>query len=405
MGIKPKELKSDPNNPNLSLAEGVETGPVFSPVVVGIDLGAMWASAAIWKENDAHLVQKGERIPACISFSANGATVGKPALANLEKDPANTILGFGKLLGVAKVDKDSENMLDVETANFDEKKMEYIIPALGKNLHATELLAIFMKYVMQEANKEFGEKKAVDVVVTVPHNSGQVFRKAVAVGVKAAGLNLLQLVSGTVATAINYEYDRITEDLKNDMDSDQQTIMVIDLGASKIEATAFALDLKTVKTIGTSGNMKMGGLDAVDRIKKFNQETYKTRTKGKDMLKHDAKGKPNQALQMQLVSKAFKELETLDTKSENMLEWVYSKKAAPMHFEMTQGDLDDILDGYPEELRKIIRRVILFSGVPTSGYEKITEMFHDNTRDDLYFTDKDAEMYLEGNAAGSIFHR
>ena len=67
-----------------------------------------------------------------------------------------------------------------------------------------ELLAMILNHAKGIAEEYTEQKPIKDVVLTIPVFFNQAERKALSKAVELAGLNLLQLISEPMATALNY---------------------------------------------------------------------------------------------------------------------------------------------------------------------------------------------------------
>jgi len=210
---------------------------------VGIDLGTTFSAVA---RIDEH--------------------TGKPVVIKNSFGSATTpsVLCFGND-GSVFFGEDAKSMQasgDANTASFFKRSMGkdlFSIDILSKTYNPTDLSAIFLKKIKEEAEMQIGEK-IDDVVITVPAYFTHKERTATIEAGKKAGLEVIAIINEPTAAAFAYGL--------NDKDA-EQTIMIYDLGGGTFDVTIAHINKDKIDILGSDGNHELGGKDWDDCIARF----------------------------------------------------------------------------------------------------------------------------------------
>lgn len=165
--------------------------------------------------------------------------------------------------------------------NSDPNREHYMVD--GKEYDPVELSAIVIGRII-EYGKASGED-VKDVIITCPAYFDYAQREATRQAGIAAGLNVLAVINEPTAAAINFCYNRFSED---------QTILVYDLGGGTFDVTLLRMsqsgETKNVDVLGTDGDAMLGGKDWDEELYELLLDLYVEKFGGsKDEIPEDLK--------------------------------------------------------------------------------------------------------------------
>lgn len=200
---------------------------------IGIDLGTTNCCVAyIDKEGNPQIVpnDEGDRTtPSVIFFDEDHVVVGMAAKEEAGINPENTISYIKRQMGD-------------ESFKFP-RGDDYLTPE--------DLSAIILKKLKNMSEDYLGEE--VDsVVITVPAYFNDAQRKATQDAANIAGLKVLKIINEPTAAALAYGVNNKSED---------QNIMIYDLGGGTFDAVAMELRGGNLRVLSTNGNKQLGGFD------------------------------------------------------------------------------------------------------------------------------------------------
>ena len=210
---------------------------------VGIDLGTTFSAVA--------RIDPGTGKPVVIKNSFGLATT--PSVLCFERD-GNVLFG-----------EDAKNMQSVGDANavaFFKRSMGkdmFSVDILGKDYTATDLSAILLKKLKEEAERQCGE--IIDAaVITVPAYFTHKERSATIEAGKRAGLEVIAIINEPTAAAFAYGLNE-----KNG----EQTVLIYDLGGGTFDVTLARINRNEINILGSDGDHELGGKDWDDCIARY----------------------------------------------------------------------------------------------------------------------------------------
>lgn len=210
---------------------------------VGIDLGTTFSAVA--------RIDPGTGKPVVIKNSFGSATT--PSVLCFERD-GNVLFG-----------EDAKNMQSVGDTNavaFFKRSMGkdmFSVDILGKNYTATDLSAILLKNLKEEAEQQCGEK--IDAaVITVPAYFTHKERSATIEAGKRAGLDVIAIINEPTAAAFAYGLNE---------KSGEQTVLIYDLGGGTFDVTLARINRNEINILGSDGDHELGGKDWDDCIARY----------------------------------------------------------------------------------------------------------------------------------------
>ncbi|MGN0180695.1 MAG: Hsp70 family protein, partial [Monoglobaceae bacterium] len=210
---------------------------------VGIDLGTTFSAVArIDPETGKPTVIKnsyGSAItPSVLCFQKNGNILFGEDAKNMQSvGDTNAIAFFKRSMG----------------------KDMFSVDILGKTYNATDLSAILLQKLKEEAEQQTGEK--IDsAVITVPAYFTHKERAATIEAGERAGLNVIAIINEPTAAAFAYGLNDKKE---------EQTVLIYDLGGGTFDVTLAHIDQNEISILGSDGDHELGGKDWDDCIARY----------------------------------------------------------------------------------------------------------------------------------------
>lgn len=210
---------------------------------VGIDLGTTFSAVA--------RIDPITGKPMVIKNSFGSATT--PSVLCFERD-GNVLFG-----------EDAKNMQSVGDTNaiaFFKRSMGkdmFSVDILGKSYNATDLSAILLKKLKEEAESQIDER--IDAaVITVPAYFTHKERSATIEAGKRAGLEVIAIINEPTAAAFAYGLNEKEE---------EQTVLIYDLGGGTFDVTLARINKNEINILGSDGDHELGGKDWDDCIARY----------------------------------------------------------------------------------------------------------------------------------------
>lgn len=215
---------------------------------VGIDLGTTFSAVARIDPNTGK--------PMVIKNSFGSATT--PSVLCFERD-GNILFG-----------EDAKNMQSVGDTNaiaFFKRSMGkdmFSVDILGKTYTATDLSAILLKKLKEEAEEQINER--IDsAVITVPAYFTHKERAATIEAGRRAGLEVIAIINEPTAAAFAYGLNEKKE---------EQTVLIYDLGGGTFDVTLARINQNEISILGSDGDHELGGKDWDDCIARYLASEY-----------------------------------------------------------------------------------------------------------------------------------
>lgn len=158
--------------------------------------------------------------------------------------------------------KSMQSIGDINTVAFFKRNMGndmFSIDILGKTYDATELSAILLQKLKEEAEIQIKEKIEA-AVITVPAYFTHKERKATIEAGKKAGLEIIAIINEPTAAAFAYGLNEKSE---------KQTVLIYDLGGGTFDVSLACISKNEINILGSDGNHELGGKDWDDCIARY----------------------------------------------------------------------------------------------------------------------------------------
>jgi len=225
-------------------------------IVLGIDLGTSFSTAATWFQGKLYLVpdKRGEPcIPSIVHFPNRGEPiVGSDAERYRAAEPDATVSGVKRIMG--RPFESSEVTIMGAHSAIAIRPAENGTPILGLrsgNRTAPEVASHLFRHLRARAEERF-QCPANRAVVTLPATADEAVRCATIHAAKLAGLEVMRTLSEPSAAAIAYHMDRKMSEGR---------LLVFDFGGGTFDVTVLEQGPDGFKTLVAGGDACLGGDD------------------------------------------------------------------------------------------------------------------------------------------------
>lgn len=230
-------------------------------IILGIDLGTSFSTAAAWANNKMYLVpdERGEPcIPTVVYFGEDGPPlVGQKAQEARLLDPENGIAGIKRLLG-KKLDGPEARVFAAGTSvAMKAAPNGRIILGTRRGEHSTEEIgASIYGYLKRLAEQRF-QMKVERAVLTLPATADSATREATVRAAEQAGLTVMDTIHEPTAAAIAFGLDRFRG---------QRRLLVFDFGGGTLDITVMRQQDNELQPLAVGGDASLGGDDFDERL-------------------------------------------------------------------------------------------------------------------------------------------
>ena len=219
---------------------------------IGIDLGTTNSCVAVMEGGEPTVLENaegGRTTPSVVAFTEGGERlVGTVAKRQAVMNPENTIFSIKRFMGRKEAEvKEEETIVPyrVEAGPNGDVRVD----ARGKQYSPPEISAMILQKLKTDAEAKLGE--TVDsAVITVPAYFNDDQRQATKDAGKIAGLDVKRIINEPTAAALAYGLDK---------ESDDQTILVFDLGGGTFDVSVLDIGEGAFEVKATAGDNHLGG--------------------------------------------------------------------------------------------------------------------------------------------------
>jgi molecular chaperone DnaK len=279
------------------------------PKAVGIDLGTTNSVVSVLEGGDPVVIPNAEgsrTTPSVVAFAKDGEVlVGEVAKRQAITNPGRTIRSVKRHMG-------TDWKIDID----------------GKGYNAQEISARVLMKLKRDAEEYLGDT-VTQAVITVPAYFDDAQRTSTKEAGAVAGLEVLRIINEPTAAALAYGLDKETDD---------QTILVFDLGGGTFDVSVLELGDGVFEVKSTAGDTKLGGDDWDDAVIEWLASNFKN-DHGVDLT---ADAMAAQRLK-EAAEKAKIELSQTQSTQIN-LPFITATDAGPLHldYELTRAKFQDL---------------------------------------------------------------
>lgn len=209
--------------------------------IIGIDLGTTYCAVAYVNQHGQYEIipnREGERTtPSVVLFDGDTPIVGTIAKQSAVASPLNVCQFVKRQMG--------------------ERDWQFVAEN-DKKYSAEEISALILRRLKEDAETAL-QHEVTDAVITVPAYFNDAQRRATQDAGAIAGLNVLRIVNEPTAAALAYGLGK----------SEEQTIMVYDLGGGTFDVTIMKISKNSIEVIATGGDKNLGGFNWDNEVMEF----------------------------------------------------------------------------------------------------------------------------------------
>ncbi len=221
--------------------------------VIGIDLGTTNSCVAVLEGGQPIIVpnsEGGRTTPSIVGFSKAQRLVGQLAKRQAVTNAENTVYSIKRFIGRRWEETANErNRVAYQCIKGREDTVN--VKIRDKDFTPQEISAMILQKLKSDAEAYLGEP-ITQAVITVPAYFTDAQRQATKDAGTIAGLEVLRIINEPTAAALAYGLDKQSED---------QTILVFDLGGGTFDVSILQLGNGVFEVRATSGNNQLGGDD------------------------------------------------------------------------------------------------------------------------------------------------
>ncbi|MBX2812472.1 MAG: Hsp70 family protein [Myxococcales bacterium] len=225
-------------------------------IVLGIDLGTSFSTAAAWVQGKMYLVpdERGEPcIPTVIHYGEDGPPViGFAALQLRRRDPENTVSGIKRILG-RNLDSPEGRVFAASSAvNLTSAPNGRIILSTRCGEHTAEEIASTVYAHLRRLSENRFQRKISKAVLTIPASADDAVQAATIRAAKQAGLEVLETIHEPTSAAVAFGLDRFQGHRK---------LLIYDFGGGTFDVTVMQQTNQNLSPIAIGGDATLGGDD------------------------------------------------------------------------------------------------------------------------------------------------
>lgn len=236
------------------LASISSSSEAAAQTVVGIDLGtAKSAVAYVNAVGKPVIVRDGEdqwQVPSAVLIDGISTLVGDAAISLTDQRPNDLALEIKRFVG-----------------------KEFYPEVLQDNRYPPEvLLGLILSRLVDNVRRQVGP--CDQVVIAVPAHFDEVARKAVQDAGYIAGVEVTDIINEPMAAALAHGYQQIHEDQAAQVTAMEGNVLIIDLGAGKLDVMALERQGPKWTAISSDGDLKLGGRDWDDCLEEIIAQAF-----------------------------------------------------------------------------------------------------------------------------------
>ncbi len=218
---------------------------------IGIDLGTTNSCFAVMEGSEPTVLENsegGRTTPSVVGFTDDERLVGTVAKRQAVMNPERTVFSIKRFMGRKEAEvKEEETMVpySVEAGPNGDVRVK----VGDKQYSPPEISAMILQKIKADAEARLGE--TVDsAVITVPAYFNDDQRQATKDAGKIAGLEVKRIINEPTAASLAYGLDK---------ESDDQTILVFDLGGGTFDVSVLEIGDGVFEVKSTAGDNHLGG--------------------------------------------------------------------------------------------------------------------------------------------------
>lgn len=350
----------------------------------GIDFGSRRSVVAIARRGGVDICcneVSNRSTPSLVSFSGDKRHIGEAAANYAGQNPAGTVAGIQRLLGVPFDSQFSEAERERVTAKTVPTKqggiaveVPYALAGEGEDgnestttLPIESLAGMLFASLLDIASAEY-KAPVRDCVVTVPSYYTDTQRRAVLAGATIGNVNVLRIVNEHVAVAVSYGIFR-TKELPAE---DPVKVAFVDMGDASTTVTIAAFTSKKAEVLSVASDASLGGRDFDALLATVFADQFK------EKYKIDAMSKPRAKLRLLKECEKVKRILSANSEAPLNIECLMNDIDVSGH--MKRDDLEEMTAPLIERLKACCTRAIEGANLGSDGKLLSVEIVGASTR-------------------------
>ncbi|XP_073151286.1 uncharacterized protein [Henckelia pumila] len=234
---------------------------------IGIDFGTSYSCAGVWQHDHVHVISNDHgylTTPSYVGFSEYEQLIGDAAKKQANRNSANTVFNFKRLIGGrfndATVQKGSELRPFKLVAGYNDKAMIEVNYKGEQKQFSLEEISSMLLLKMRKIAETYLGSSVKNAIVSVPAYFNISQRKAIRDAGAIAGLHVIRIIKEPTAAALAYGLD------KKLTTADENNVLVFDLGGGNVNASLFTIEQGIFEEKAAVGCTHLGGEDFDDRM-------------------------------------------------------------------------------------------------------------------------------------------
>ena len=298
-----------------------------SEVSVGIDLGTTFSAVAHLDNEGRPLTiinSEGElTTPSAVFFDHDAVIVGTEAT----------------IAGESDTDRLARNAKrDMGDARYRKKIRDCFLPP-------EVIQSLILKRLKSDAELKLG--KFQKAVITVPAYFNEPRRKATQDAGELAGIDVIDIINEPTAAALAYG---VQQGFLNDQGAakELERVLVYDLGGGTFDVTLMEIKNSHFRTIGTAGDVYLGGIDWDHRIFDFAMKEFET--------KHEICFENDNSLKEKLMNQCIRAKASLSARSQTIIR--LEQQGERHKIELTRASFEDLTKDLLERTKLTTERLL-----------------------------------------------
>ena len=322
----------------------------------GFDLGSLCSKIAVAQKGGVDVIANEtsrRKTPTLVAFDGSRRFIGESAESGWKRNIKNTIFLFKRFIGRRFDEEDVQNEIKrglpfvlKEVEGTGEVGIQVNYEGENRIYSVKQIMAIYLGHLKDITEKATGQKfKLSDVVCGIPCWWGEAQRRALIDAIKIAGLNPIELIEETTATALTYGIYKMDLDEKNPIN-----VIFYDLGHSSLQVSVVSFTKGGMKVLSTAYDKFLGGRDfdgvIVEKLLVMIKEKYKL----------DVRSDPRAFLRLDHAARQLRETLSANPKAPLFVECLMQEK--DISFEFTRETFEELAKPLFERLTKPLEEVL-----------------------------------------------
>ncbi|CAG8540039.1 3220_t:CDS:2, partial [Funneliformis mosseae] len=241
-------------------------------IAVGIDLGTSYSCVGVWQNERVEIIpndQGNHMTPSYVAFTETERLIGDAAKNQVNMNPYNTVFSAKRLIG--RKFNDQEIQSDMKNGRpYIQVEYKYE----KKDFTPEEISSMILVKMRETAEAYLGTQVRNAVITTSTYINESQCQAIIDAGI-IAGLNVLRIITDTIAAAIAYGLDKKVVG--------EQNVLIYDLGGGSFDVSLLTIEEGIFEVKAVAGDTHLGGEDFDNHLVNHFLQEFKRKFK-KDLI-------------------------------------------------------------------------------------------------------------------------